>query len=746
MKFFLFIIFFTVNIFATDYYVKNSGNDAADGTSDATAWKTIAKVNASIFKPGDNIYFKRGDMWREQLNVSSSGAEGKPITFSAYGTGEKPIFNGANLVAGWKEKSNNIWYVKAPYGSNEYGLGHGYVTINNDSLCTEYSSVAALINPYSVCYSRSSSHDSGYVYIYSITDPNSNAMQISARNFGIYLDSKSYINIDNLETIYTGHTGIYLYGSGTTNSIVSSCNAIKNRLSGIQMFEEASDNIIEYDTCEYNGNGFYSASYAASGSNNNIFRNCYSAHNIRYASDIFSDGHGFGIYNSDGCVIENNIALDNMYNINMDLNGGANNDTIRYNYLSESKQNSSGITVGNVGRGGEAVIYYNLMVNNGGTTGWGFSVEGASTGSIHFFNNTIYQDDRANTDGGGIYLMHADGVTLENNIICSLRNPSQALLYNHGTVTTDYNLFYNPNSSNIFYDLNTITGYTTLAAWQTASKQDANSKEVDPLFANPTNNNFSLQNESLAINTGINIGLSKDFNGYSVPIYKPDIGAIQHSYIKANLKVYLEGPYQNDVMTTYLDAQNLIPKTQPYNISPWNYAGTESVLSVPSSIVDWVLVELRFGITSNSIIAKRAGFLKSDGSIVDLDGNSPLRFDFVPEGKYYIVVRHRNHLAIMSSSPVMISNSSSLYDFTTSKTQAYGINPMLNLGNNVYGMYGGDGDANGGVSSADRNDVWRVENGRKGYLQGDFDLNGTVDNNDLNLHWSKVNGNLTQVP
>jgi hypothetical protein len=38
------------------YYVKNSGNDALDGRSDATAWKTLAKVQSTSFRQGDNIY------------------------------------------------------------------------------------------------------------------------------------------------------------------------------------------------------------------------------------------------------------------------------------------------------------------------------------------------------------------------------------------------------------------------------------------------------------------------------------------------------------------------------------------------------------------------------------------------------------------------------------------------------------------------------------------------------------------
>ncbi len=52
-------------------------------------------------------------------------------------------------------------------------------------------------------------------------------------------------------------------------------------------------------------------------------------------------------------------------------------------------------------------------------------------------------------------------------------------------------------------------------------------------------------------------------------------------------------------------------------------------------------------------VTKGAGFVKSDGYIVDIDGKSPLRFN-VASGNYFIVVEHRNHLAIKSSEPVAV--------------------------------------------------------------------------------------------
>lgn len=88
---------------AQTYYVDaTSGNDANTGLSPDQAWQTIDKVNSSTFHPADSILFKRGEEWRDTtLYIQWSGAENYPIVFGAYGSGDKPIFNGADTVISW---------------------------------------------------------------------------------------------------------------------------------------------------------------------------------------------------------------------------------------------------------------------------------------------------------------------------------------------------------------------------------------------------------------------------------------------------------------------------------------------------------------------------------------------------------------------------------------------------------------------------------------------------------------------
>ncbi|WP_188189989.1 carboxypeptidase regulatory-like domain-containing protein [Nonomuraea sp. SYSU D8015] len=82
------------------YYVDAAaGDDAASGLDEAHAWKSLAKVNATTFAPGDRILLRAGQRWAGQLWPKGSGESGAPITVDRYGEGGKPRIDGAGQVA-----------------------------------------------------------------------------------------------------------------------------------------------------------------------------------------------------------------------------------------------------------------------------------------------------------------------------------------------------------------------------------------------------------------------------------------------------------------------------------------------------------------------------------------------------------------------------------------------------------------------------------------------------------------------
>jgi len=110
---------FTVSVSAADYYVKTGGNDSNSGTSDATAWATIDKVNSAFsgLNPGDRILFRRGDTFYGTIKITRSGSSGAPITLGAYGTGDKPVITGFTTITTWTDEGNGIY--SAPLTAEE---------------------------------------------------------------------------------------------------------------------------------------------------------------------------------------------------------------------------------------------------------------------------------------------------------------------------------------------------------------------------------------------------------------------------------------------------------------------------------------------------------------------------------------------------------------------------------------------------------------------------------------------------
>ena len=87
------IVSIASQVIAATYFVDaTNGKDAYDGLSPEKAWKTIRKVKGTTFEPGDEIRFKRGEVFSDSiLFVYSSGSEGKPIVFRDYGDLKKPL-------------------------------------------------------------------------------------------------------------------------------------------------------------------------------------------------------------------------------------------------------------------------------------------------------------------------------------------------------------------------------------------------------------------------------------------------------------------------------------------------------------------------------------------------------------------------------------------------------------------------------------------------------------------------------
>jgi len=217
---------------------------------------------------------------------------------------------------------------------------------------------------------------------------------------------------------------------------------------------------------------------------------------------------------------------------------------------------------------------------------------------------------------------------------------------------------------------------------------------------------------------------------------------------KLDVTAYLEGPYNGGGMNNGL--LYYIPLNQPYNVYPWEYNGSEMVGGVPENAVDWILIEIRDAANVNlanstTSLGGQAAFIMNDGSIVDLDGESFLSFDYTISQNLFIVLWHRNHLPVVSNFALTNSGGTYSYDFTTAANQAYNDN-QSDLGGGKFGMIGGDANADGAINDNDGIETWIPQVGQMGYLQGDGNLDLQVNNQDKNDVWLPNYGKTEQLP
>lgn len=212
--------------------------------------------------------------------------------------------------------------------------------------------------------------------------------------------------------------------------------------------------------------------------------------------------------------------------------------------------------------------------------------------------------------------------------------------------------------------------------------------------------------------------------------------------IGVSIKAFLGGAFNGTNLNTNLT--NLLPLQQPYFSTPWLYNGSELLSSVPTDMVDWVLVEaVDISLGTTAVVSRKAGILKNNGLIYNADNTFPLKMGNLNAGQnYYFVVRHRNHLAIMSNNAINVPNATT-FDFTSNPQQAYG-NGQQKLISNTAVMFPGDVNANGVMTVADFNLYGINPSDTNVYNIRDLNLDKYITVADFNLYNS--NSSIIGIP
>ncbi|GGI45591.1 hypothetical protein GCM10008018_12930 [Paenibacillus marchantiophytorum] len=510
------------------YYVDPAGNDANNGTSISTPWKTLTKVNATTFTSGDKILFKAGSSWTGQLYPKGSGSNGSPILIDQYGSGSKPLINGNGA------------------GATVYLYNQQYWEIQNLEIKN-----------------------------YNGVNSNRRGIEIVSKDIGTL--NHIYIKNNNVHDVWGDNTKDT---NGSAGILFVSRGTVSSNFNDVWI-----DNNIVGPDVDRTGIGFASEFWCRSGVGCTSAPNWYASTNVvisnNYVQDIGGDGivpqetlgavvqyntvNGFNMrsgsynagiwpWNADNTIIQYNEAYGGHTTLDgtgFDSDFGCTGTIIQYNY---SHDNDGGFLLlmgTDVGTDDQVTIRYNISQND--KRGILVFASGNPT-NLQIYNNDFYVGRGTGTEiitTAGNAGNHAWGMF--NNIIYNL--DSGGYSSGVGGRTSDYNLYYGNHPA--------------------SEPNEAHKMVSDAMFVNPgsgtngrtTVDGYKLLQGSPAFGSGvlINNNGGKDYWGNAVSSTSaPNRGAYNGAGIAGSLNKVSNPGFESGVL------------------SPWTNWNTASVVSTNS--------------------------------------------------------------------------------------------------------------------------------------------------------------------
>jgi cysteine-rich repeat protein len=506
---------------AADYYVRPTGSDSASGTSIATAWQSIAKVNSRNFGAGDRIHFEGGQSFSGSLyfDAQDTGSAVSPIVVTSYGSGRATITAAA---------------------------GDGLFAYNTAGL-----TISSLVFTGS---GAATNTKSGVIFY--------NDLPGNVRLPHVYLDDLDVSGFRNGISI-GGWNGT----SGYDDVRVTGTAAHHNQRGGMSTYSQANFGITNVYV---GGSSFYSnlgdPNYTANNSGNGLVLGQVDGALIERCLAWDNGGLcpasagpvGIWAYESTDVTIQFCESFSNRTGGpadggGFDLDGGVTNSVMQYNYSHDNDGAGYGLyQYPGASAWSGNVVRYNISQNDGrknsygGVTVWN---GGSGVTNAEIYNNTIYVSPASSGTAHGIrFLTGSTNLRFRNNII--LATAGAPLLRSTGTQTglvfqgNDYYTY--GGLFRIFYGAATYTTFDAFVAATGHEKVGAQTvgRNVDPLITLPgaggtVSDPDALQNlaayrltaASPLVNGGLDLatfGVTpgiRDFYGGIVPVGAYDVGA-----------------------------------------------------------------------------------------------------------------------------------------------------------------------------------------------------------------------------
>ena len=459
-------------VFATSYYVDNAGSDANTGTSPTPggAWLTIAKVNSTVFHPGDALYFAGGQTFSGGIDLANSDLNDPLDIFiiSSYGVGSATI----NATAS---------YGLSAY--NKQGLSISNLIFDGGSMLSNANSGLVLVAdvPGDVKFSN--------ISISNVEVKNFGAQGIMISG-GNKLTGFQNVNLSNLSVHDVKANGIVVYGD-ITHAIgswphkdvsISNCEVY-----GIPGFDDPSS---------HEGNGIMISQVDAG-----VIQNC-TAHDNGESNTHCGGPGGIWCWDSNKITIQycesyKNHSGTGCDGLGFDFDGGMTHSVMQYNYAHDN--DGAGFLLGqfaNAPDWSNDTVRYNISENDGvvneGSIGL-FKGPGTTMNGACIYNNTIYVSHHAgNSNESAVYFQNwntgINNVNFYNNILLSTGGVPFI------NIPTGYSAFFAGNiywaSGGAFSVNYQGINYSSLDAWRLATNNEVVASPPPgptgaPLLANP---------------------------------------------------------------------------------------------------------------------------------------------------------------------------------------------------------------------------------------------------------------------
>ncbi len=319
-----------------------------------------------------------------------------------------------------------------------------------------------------------------------------------------------------------------------------------------------------------------------------------------------------------------------------------------------------------------------------------------------------------------------DGVINPEIKVNYQENPSIPSYDSVGLKQVDFTNFWSVNDVQ-----DTIDDFVARPSFRTSDVLDQNEAVVSQsendgslLFYNMGSANVSTSGDSIAIES--------EFTSTDNVL----IAVGQATQINLQIRVFLGGALgvTPDTMENYLMANmdsTMRAIFEDGGTSKYPMLPGHPIPNSPSDAVDSIMIYLRTGISAATTVDSVSAWLMPDGSIKDFHSgtNGFVTFANAAPGSYYVVVAHRNHLAVMSSSAVGITTATPLGDHVDFGDigQVYGAGAGDN--GTVAFMWEGNANYDREVNAADLSSVEQAYGANVGNTGNDLGYT----NNDVDL-------------